>query len=161
MKKYIRLIFTTLLLGICYHNVSAEDNTSTTFKSGYRGFVDVDACGADDSFYVGIGTTHGIQLHKNGFIGMGLKGGYVTEDDDFYGIVYARGRFDSDIFKQRWNGFMQCDLGICASENVGMSLALTGGLRYMMSSRLGLNLGLTVNYNPVVYGAGISIGMDF
>ncbi len=174
MKKIIAII-TALIF--CTTILSAAQ---------YRGFADFDASNSlggskhlnNDSFLIGISTTHGVQVNKL-FLGAGagIKM-FMDIDDGLLVPLYAALRYD--FFRVRpTNFFISAKVGytiwsgIDAREGccgiMGFDFTPSVGARFRLKPNLGINVAL--NFMPVDANnsgqkyfnprLGISIGLDF
>lgn len=119
----------------------------------YRGFVDV--AGGMGSTCLGFTTTHGVQISSKFFMGVGAGVNYSYDRMyvDYYGEKeYYWHYFRPEIFlcprldfpiKNRFRLYLLCTPGMCVCEKVCFSFFGGVGLRYALTSRCGLNFGIT------------------
>jgi hypothetical protein len=144
-------------------------------KAGhYRGFVEI-APGsiADGEFAIAASTTHGLQLNKKFFLGLGVSG--FTSDYWKNISLYLDSRFDF-VSSRRFSPFFDLKLGFASVEYEeyydyyeytesysGLYVAPTFGVRYRLKDKLALNIGLGVDYIGDDFGSSIFLkfGIEF
>lgn len=137
-------------------------------KISYRGFVDV-AGGIPGN--LAASTTHGIQWSPKVFTGLGGQVYYGLDDQGVGFDVYANFRMDFSTGK-RWTPWFSLSPGYDINDEVGGFYgSVSGGARYAISNRVGLNMGLTFNYyggiensywaSDPCFMVGVKFGVDF
>lgn len=134
------LILTAAALIAASTALSAQDTGAPA--RGYRGFVDISllpgtisesgAVWSCDYDRAGLLTTHGIQLNKRIFVGLGLGFETYIDDsliDEFNVIVPIYGAFRCDFIPKRITPFAEARLGGFAGDYSGLFLNLGAGIR--------------------------------
>lgn len=145
------------------------------------GYYLIDSYGYDEvSFSLSVSTTHGLQLSKNHFVGIGaeisqtLSSSFMSEKIAV--PVYAMWRMD--FFGRKWTPFFDLRAGYQLFKGSGMYAAADVGVRLAFSSRTGMNFSLgararrlsysvyendwyALNVNSPCFGLVFRIGVDF
>lgn len=169
MKKLV------LVAMFCFMSMAAKAQIET----GYRGFVDVGYGislsevsywdgyhpeSADISNQVFLTTSHGYQLLSHLFVGAGAGVTYYHEGSTVAFPIFGHVRTD---FGSRFGFFAEVKGGYTVKDIDGAFVAPTVGIRYGLTDRLGLNLGVgylaqkVKNMDGTLSAINIKLAFDF
>ncbi len=130
----------------------------------YCGHNYINDYGYDDSYVsLSVSTTHGVQLSKNHFIGIGgefsrILGGvynaYYKEDSKEKGGIPVYAMWRMDFFGYRWTPFFDLRAGYTLGKGPGLYAAADIGVRLALGRRSGLNFSLGGRSRRIYYTLG-------
>lgn len=120
-------------------------------QCGYRGFVDWSnslhtypdyyGLGSKDTwYYTGVSTTHGYQINRMFYAGLGVGAEKHTGYNNWIVPVYADGRIDLKFGK--FTPFGEIRLGASLSDGAGVYFSPIIGYRFNWGRKVGINVGV-------------------
>lgn len=163
-----------IIIGISNKESKKEKVNSMTFDTGdnnidrrYRGFVDFGFGFGYDTNEIEISTTHGYQILPDYlFVGMGLGYWYLCAYQESALPIFAD--ITSDFYSfGKFSLFVGAKVGYAVLDMSGVFLESHAGIRYGLTNKLGLNLGIgsnTIINTDYLVGNSffhIKLGVDF